>query len=309
MIIGASLYMFRFACARKTNISSVWDDNEIFEKINERYKDDDTSVIESCITLRKDAKKVGKRLSVTSHDGLELSAMLIPRKDVDKPLRGVIVMFHGYRSNPVLDFGPFAEDVRHHGFDVLIADQRAHGGSEGKYIAYGVHERRDALLWCRLMEKEYGGSTPILLYGLSMGAATVMMASELDLPENVRAVIADCGYTSPAAICEKVLKVDLRLPRFPVYYGSSIFARIIAKFSFNEASSTEALRSSPLPSLIYHGDGDKFVPHEMGLEICDAAGEKCRFVTVTGAGHGRAYVSDKDLYMREFSEFVSKLGL
>ena len=41
-----------------------------------------------------------------------------------------------------------------------------------------------------------GEDAEIVLHGLSMGAATVLMVSGERLPEQVKAIIEDCGYTS-----------------------------------------------------------------------------------------------------------------
>ena len=125
-------------------------------------------------------------------------------------------MMHGFRSNPVFDFGASAHDFASRGFILCMPCQRAHGDSEGRHLTFGIKERYDALEWCRFLAKRFP-DLPILMCGISMGSSTVLMASSLELPERVVGVIADCGYTTPAEVCKKVLNVDLHLPAFPLY--------------------------------------------------------------------------------------------
>lgn len=79
-------------------------------------------------------------------------------------------------------------------------DQRAHGDSEGHTITFGVRERMDCLLWCRYAVEHFGTDCEIWLNGVSMGASTVLMASNLPLPPQVKGIIADCPYDSPRGI-------------------------------------------------------------------------------------------------------------
>ena len=303
--LGTSLYMFRFACLRKTPVKSVWDSDELFAEADKIYVECSDEVTAMRRSLRQAAMD-GEKLSVTSYDGLRLAARLVPPANGEA--RGIVAMFHGYRSSHAIDFGIIAEELRRLGFMLLLADQRAHGESEGKYITYGVHERHDVLSWCSLLEERYP-SLPVILFGLSMGASTVMMASELSLPANVKGIVADCGYTAPDDICRKVMKVDLHMPAFPIYYGASMMTRMIARFGFKEASAPSALKNLSLPLLIIHGEDDKFVPHEMGVTNSRAAGEKCDFVSFPGAGHGQSYITDPEKYVSAVASFIMKVGI
>ena len=153
----------------------------------------------------------GERVSATSFDGLRLQGLYFP---ADRP-RACVLLFHGYRSTGLRDFGLLIPYYHNTGFSVLAVDQRACGESEGTYITFGVKERQDVLTWARYMDGRLGGQVPLVLEGLSLGAATVMMAADLPLPASVRGIIADCGFTSPWDIIAHCARLWYRLPALP----------------------------------------------------------------------------------------------
>ena len=308
IFIFGSYYMYRIACVRQKKFSTtVWENDAFYNDFSKLYAKCGEEIVNKRDALREAGRhSTATRLSITSHDGLTLCGRLIPwGGDLESPL-GIVAFFHGYRSEPTRDFGTFAMDIRDMGFMLLMTDQRAHGGSDGKHITFGVNERLDAVKWCEKLSELYP-DLPIILYGLSMGASTVLMASELNLPENVCAVAADCGFTTPAAICAKVLKVDMHLPKFPIYYGAELLVRILADYRFDSASAVDAIKNTSLPVLIIHGENDKFVPHSMGLEISGAA--DCDFLSVPHAGHGEAYLYDPEGYINSFKKLARRGGI
>ncbi len=300
----AAHYMYRFATVRKTPVATVWEDDALFYRFRRMYEKCPPPFMEKRDKIRA-LGQGGEKLSLTSHDGVKLSARLIfPEGDV----KAALIMFHGYRSEPTHDFGPLAYDLLQMGVMLLIPDQRAHGGSEGRHITFGVKERHDAVLWTEMLAERYP-DVNMALFGVSMGATTVLTASELNLPHNVKAIIADCGYTTPTEICEKVLSHDLHLPKFPLFPVSRLAVRLFAGYDFGEVSAVSAVKNTSLPCLIFHGEEDGFVPYEMGETIRDAAGEKCTFVSVPKAGHGEAYLYAPEQYVDTIRRFLSGVNI
>ena len=135
-------------------------------------------------------------ISITSYDGLPLYGKCY----LASPEAPWLIMFHGYRSGAERDFSgglPFGIES---GFNVLLVDQRAHGKSGGRCLTFGIKERHDCLSWIEYVRSRTEDTAKIVLYGMSMGAATVLMSTALKLPQNVVGIVADCGYTSPSAI-------------------------------------------------------------------------------------------------------------
>ncbi|MGV2687118.1 alpha/beta hydrolase, partial [Clostridium perfringens] len=121
------------------------------------------------------------------------------------------------------------------GYNVLIPDLRAHGNSEGSYIGMGWNDRLDIIEWINLIIKNYE-NTEIILHGVSMGAATVSMVSGENLPNNVKVIIADCGYTSVWKQFSHKLKGLYSLPDFPVMHASSLVSKFRAGYNLRKAS-------------------------------------------------------------------------
>ena len=117
-----------------------------------------------------------ERVTVRSHDGLKLVGKFYE----GKPGAPLILFFHGYRSTAERDGSGGFQLCREQGWHILMPDQRAHGESEGDTITFGVRERLDCLAWARYAAKRMGPDTPVFLWGISMGAATVLMAADLD---------------------------------------------------------------------------------------------------------------------------------
>lgn len=300
----AAYYMYRFATVRKSPVSTVWEDDTLFYRFRRSYEKCTPLFMEKRDMIRALGQK-GEKLFVNSRDGLKLSARLIfPEGEI----KGALIMFHGYRSEPTHDFGPLAYDLLKMGLMLLIPDQRAHGGSEGKHITFGVMERHDAVLWAEALTEMYPDLN-IALYGLSMGATTVLAASELPLPGNVKAIVADCGFTTPLEICEKVMVNDLHLPKVPLFAISRLAVRLFAGFDFGEMSAVDAVKRTSLPCLIFHGEKDGFVPYKMGEALRDAAGEKCTFVSVPEATHGAAYLYATEQYVDTILRFLGGVNI
>ncbi|MBO7217865.1 MAG: alpha/beta hydrolase, partial [Clostridia bacterium] len=182
---------------------------------------------------------------------------------------------------------------------------RAHGKSEGKYICYGVLERYDALGWCEKIIAEKGRDEIIFISGVSMGASTSLMASGLSLPENVRGIIADCGFTSPSEIIKKVMREDMGFPLFPIFYTTRLLVKLVAKFDLNY-SSLDALKTNTLPVLFIHGTADNFVPFYMSEQNFEGCKTEKYSVWVEGAGHGTSFLFETERCVKALEEFTNK---
>ncbi len=213
----------------------------------------------------------------------------------------VEIIFHGYRSNPVNDCGGGFALSRAYGCNVLLPDHRAHGESSGSVITFGIKERYDCLQWIRYLVDRFG-DIKIVISGVSMGASTVLMASDLELPENVKGIIADCGYSSPKEI---ILQESGKMG-FPPKLSApfiKLSAKLMAGFDLNEASAVKAVKNSKLPVLIIHGEDDRFVPCSMGHQIYEACTSPKKLLTVKDAGHGLSFLIDPEKYKKAVNDF------
>ncbi|MBQ6363330.1 MAG: alpha/beta hydrolase [Lachnospiraceae bacterium] len=239
---------------------------------------------------------------ITSFDGLKLRGRYIRNRD-GAPL---LICFHGYRGTPVRDFCGGMAAYLDLGYNLLLAEQRAHCGSEGDTITFGVNERRDCLSWVSYAQERFGTKLPIVLCGISMGASTVLLAAGLGLPEAVRGIIADCPYTSAPAIIKKVCRgshLPVRL-LYPLIVKS---ARIYGHFDLAEADVTAAVRRCTVPVLLVHGEADHFVPCSMSREIAAANPSKVTLVTFPEAGHGLSFLVDRPRYVETVTGFLRRI--
>jgi fermentation-respiration switch protein FrsA (DUF1100 family) len=232
-------------------------------------------------------------LNMMSYDGLKLTAKFIQNKaETGK----AVILVHGFR-NTGDDMGKLAEFYYEQGFDILLPDARGHGDSEGDYIGYGWHDRLDTIDWIDVLINKYD-ETNIMLHGNSMGAATVLMASGEQLPDEVKAIVSDSAYSTMKEELTHQLKHIYKLPAFPLLNVTSMITKIRAGYTFNEVSAIKQVKKNTLPLFIIHGDGDDLVPTKMANAIYDAAGGDKALWIVPGAGHTKAF----DNVTAEFEE-------
>lgn len=240
-----------------------------------------------------------EEISILSSDGLRLYGKLYIMKK-DAPL---VIFFHGYHGVSAWDGYGFFYICKHNGINILMVDERAHGKSEGNAITFGVREKYDCKLWTDYAVKRFGDHTDIFLAGVSMGAATVMMASALGLPENVRGIVADCGYTEPAAIIKETIR-KLDFPVKPVYRFIYLGACLFGHFDLDETTALKAVENLKIPILFIHGKQDSVVPLSMCEELyahCTGRKEK---VVIEGADHANSALVDYESYKQAVVNFL-----
>lgn len=238
-------------------------------------------------------------VTIHAQDGLFLSGRYYHVKD-GAPLD---ICFHGYRSHAFTDFSGGAELSMAMGHNLLLADQRAHGKSQGRTISFGILERLDVLCWVEFAIRRFGSDVKILLYGVSMGGATVLMSSDLELPMNVKGIVADCPYAKPLDIILYVGK-DTSFPRWLVKPFTVLGAKIYGGFDLLETDAVRAVRQTKVPVLLIHGEADKYVPCFMSEEIEKANPQMVRRFTFPDAAHGISYLTDTPRYHRIVKEFA-----
>lgn len=240
-------------------------------------------------------------VSIGSSDGYRLCGKLYSIKN-DAPL---VIFFHGYHGVFAWDGFGFFKICRKHGMNILMVDERAHGKSEGSTITFGVKERYDCKLWTEYAIKRFGEDTDIFLAGVSMGAASVMMSSELGLPENVRAIVADCGYSEPAAIIKETIR-KMRLPVQPFYALIKLGARIFGHFDLEETTALQAVSKSQIPILFIHGEQDSVVPLAMSETLYESCAGRKERVVIKGADHANSAMTDYETYEKAVMDFLMK---
>ncbi len=242
-------------------------------------------------------------ISVTSFDGLTLRGKFHKIENSKK----AVIIFHGYKSSIDKDASIIAKHCYEKGFNVIAVNQRGHGESDGSSITFGIKERFDCRSWANRVTELLGDDTEILLYGISMGGATVMMASSLEMP-GVKGIISDCGFSSPQEMLRSVLEAK-GAPTDKVYPLLRLSARVFAGFDPNETSAEKELSKSNLPITIIHSDGDKFVPCEMGKKCYLAASSKNKkLIIIEKAGHALSYFYDNEKYISAVDDMLTLIS-
>jgi len=240
-------------------------------------------------------------MSIISDDKLKLKLSAdLYENDVNSSKWAIVV--HGYTSKAA-NMTRYVRNFYEQGYNVLAPDLRGHGDSEGDYIGMGWHDRLDLLQWIgQVIEKD--PDAEIVLFGVSMGAATVMMASGEELPSNVKVIVEDCGYSSVSKVFTYQLDDLFGLPEFPIINAASTVANFRAGYDLYEASAVKQVAKSKTPMLFIHGDADTFVPFEMLDEVYEAANVEKEKLVIADAGHADSEKVNPELYWSTVWGFV-----
>lgn len=258
---------------------------------------------------RKDflTERGAEHVTIKSRDDLTLHADLY---SADGEADTLVVCCHGYTSTGWDSCAAIGAFFVKEGYDALIVDLRAHGKSEGDYVGFGILDRHDCLGWINYVNERFGGKKNILLYGVSMGAATVLMTTGLELPENVKGVIADCGFTSPYDVFAHIMKRDYHMSEFPVMNINDRMCKKNAGYGFREYSTLDAMKTNKVPVLFVHGAKDTFVPTEMSHRNYEACVAPKDILIVETASHAASYYEATEAYESKMREFISqKVGI
>ena len=236
---------------------------------------------------------------ITSFDGLKLHGRFFECPTANGTIE---LMVHGYRGNGDRDLCGGVMRAFKLNHSVLMVDQRGCGISEGHVITFGIREKRDCLKWAEFLDAKFNGERKIILTGISMGAATVLSTTALNLPESVVGVIADCGYSSPKKIIKHVL-TKTRFPNITTFLLIRIGAILFGGFDICKYSQEEDLKNCRIPVFFVHGEDDKFVPCDMSRENYNSVPVKKKLVTVPNAKHGMSYLILEDEYITHLKKF------
>lgn len=281
-VFGAAIAMFRIAMVRPKNHkpfdgdgSPVWE--ETLQQINagrEWFMEQNP-----------------RRVYVFSRDGLRLEGWFLPHPEAER----TVICVHGYHSEGLRDYGAAVPYYYSTKSNLLVIDQRSHGGSEGKYIGFGVLERWDLVEWIHWVNGEFGDEFPIVLSGISMGSATVMMTLGLSLPDNVCAAVADCGYSSLWNQFAYTLDKRYHLPAKLILPCAEMISRMVTGVDFRSVSPEKELERCKIPVLFIHGAKDGVVPM---TETTDHTYPACRtakkLIIVDEATHGMSYSLERE---------------
>lgn len=231
---------------------------------------------------------------IISDSGYKLTGYLLKAKE---PSNLYLFGAHGYRSYGKKEFCGVAQYYISKGINVFIPDHVASGESEGTYCTFGYNEVRDCMKWLSYMTDNFGKDIEIILHGVSMGCATVtMMGGRDDLPANVRAIVADCGFTTAKELFRFKLG-DLGVPPERLIKAVDFVHTRKMGFGFDALEPVKSVRDAKVPMLFIHGAEDNLVPCYMASELYEACGSEYKdILIVEGADHAQSYKVNKEQF-------------
>jgi pimeloyl-ACP methyl ester carboxylesterase len=240
-------------------------------------------------------------VTIAARDGQQLVGHWYPCAGA----RRLVLAMHGWRSAWNRDFGMIADFLHENGCSILFAEQRGQGSSGGACMGLGALERYDCADWAAWLAAREP-ERPIYLAGISMGAATVLLAAGLKLPDSVRGIIADCGFTSPYDIGRHVVRNNLHMSFSLRARAADRLCRRKNNEGIRSCSTVDALRSTHIPVLLIHGTDDSFVPVSMTYENYKACAGPKELLVVPGADHGMSYFVDRRRYEETLKAFWNR---
>lgn len=246
-------------------------------------------------------KNTPEKISVTTKDGLILRGEFY--KSLNINAKQTVICAHGFRSSGIWDFATLSMFFINN-FNVIFINHRGHNESDGNEICFGQKSCYDVNLW---IEKalEITPDCDIILHGVSMGGATVLMASDKIENPKVKFIVSDCAYSDGGLEMKYMVKYS-KYPPFPTTSFCKIWFKWLNKVKMNEQKPIECVKNSKVPILFVHGKADKFVPFYMGENLYEACKSEKDCLWVDDAGHGMSYYKNKSAYEEKYLAFVEK---
>lgn len=242
-----------------------------------------------------------KELKMTSVTGFNLSGYQFLN---DRSKKWIIVI-HGYGSS-ARDMAYYIKKFYDLGYNVFAPDLIGFGKSEGNFISMGGYDSKDMRKWIDVLNEMYD-KPDIALFGISMGAATVMNTIDENLTPNVKVFIEDSGYIDAKEELRYQLKKLYNLPYFPIIPLASITTRIKAGYYIGEINAENALIDNKLPALILHGDKDGFVPVDNAKKAYDLLLSNDKHIYISkDCKHVEGAKKDAMNYWASVNKFLTK---
>lgn len=241
-----------------------------------------------------------KHWQQTSHDGLKLVADYVPAK---QSTYKTAIIAHGFMGNKE-KMGAYAALFHQLGYNVLLPDNRSHGASQGHAIGYGWLDRKDYLNWARQVIRKNGTKSQIVMFGVSMGASGMVMASGEPQPAQIKAYIADSAFTSADAEISHQAQQLYNLPKWPLVPLVSLITKVRAGYSFSEASALKQIQKNHKPIFLIAGKKDTFVPYQMSQQLYAHANQPKKLWLVPNAKHVTAFDRHPTQYTNKLEHFL-----
>ncbi len=212
---------------------------------------------------------------------------------------------HGYRSYGKKEFCGVAQYYLSKGINVFFPDHVASGESEGSHCTFGHYEVIDSMKWLTYMTETFGKDIKIILHGVSMGCATVtMMSGKAELSRNVKAIVADCGFSTVTDLFDSKLK-DLGIKGGALIKAVNTVNKINLGFDFEELRPVDSVKNARVPMIFIHGEKDALVPCRMVYELFDACGsEHKELLVIKEADHAQSFMVGKEEYTQKLGGFI-----
>ncbi len=279
LYIGNYLYDYTLNPYSKHNISEKIETNKTVEEASRQWLSDN-----------------GVNVSLENEEHMNLYGCYI-----DQGSSTYVIMVHGYRGDGASIISPI-KNFKKQGYNLLIPDLRGHGFSDGDYIGMGWDDRLDIIQWIDyLIQKDQNAS--IILYGVSMGGATVMNVAGEKIPKQVKAIIEDCGYTSVWDVFKTHINMNEVESEIALHMASFV-TKMRAGYYLEDVKPIEQVKKSQTPILFIHGSQDNFVPFSMLDELYQAANCPKEKLVVEGAGHANSCSVGEDIYYQTIYRFI-----
>lgn len=246
-------------------------------------------------------EEIRKKLCIKSYDGLDLFAYLYKNNS-----HNYMIFIHGY-TGVYYEQSLLASFMYKNGYNCLCLINRGHAESGGKYITMGYQDKYDVKSWVDFIVKR-DKDAKICIFGRSMGGATALMTSGLDLPKNVKTIVADSAYNSIDKQIRFTARKGIKVIPIPfIAFATYLFAKVFYKIDTKKPTSIQSVQKSNLPILLIHGTNDTFVPYEYSVEIFNSIkNDKREFKTYKDATHCGSLCRYEEDYKHTVLEFNKK---
>ncbi|MBP5408152.1 MAG: alpha/beta hydrolase [Bacilli bacterium] len=243
-------------------------------------------------------EKNASKHTIVNKRNIKLSSYLI-KQDTNKTPR-LVLFFHGYKATHAIDVCYCDMWMLKKGYDCMLVDQEGLGESEGKRMGFGIIDSENALEWIDYVNELYNHNVNIILCGVSMGASTVLYNACKEM-ENVKCIIADCGFTS---MYDEMLYL---------LNGNRIFTSMIRGFlkifwkRDIKLSTITSLNHSLYPVLFIHGKLDRFVPCNHTIKNYEACTSYKDILLVDMALHAESGLVESEKYKEKIDIFIQNV--